>query len=332
MLGTSRASQYAGWWAQEPSVAITTSSVLADTVYQQPNFSLDVNNTNISWNTVADGNYNLTGYTGLTGFNNARATYFITAYLTWPTVGISTSDFVSMNINNQIVDNSTFVYYNAQVALSNSNTTMYVTPGFPGGFTNLNMPGSYTQYMNRWLTFVWCSSETAASYSSWSNPSGTGNYCRTAVYDTELGTLISKLDYRQTWTAPVYANFPTTCPANTDGSYGMLTNGYGSGTTTEYRYNLGGAWGAFGTMFDPLSSTDTTWLTTRPNATIGTGKAWYNIQLTNYATDGIPKTYVNTSGMDLYSQTNNYMIKNQGYNTTDWTQAYNSTLFPKDSS
>jgi len=185
--------------------------------------------------------------------------------------------------------------------------------------------------MNRWLTVVWSSSETASSYTSWSDPSGTGAYCRTAVFDTEFGTLLSKSDFRTTWAYPALGSFPTTLPANISGSYGLFSGGFGSGSNPDY-YNtrFSNYWTAFGTMFDPLTTTNTSWRTTRPSATIDTGVAWQNLQLTNFELAS-GQYYVTTQGQDLYSETNDRAAKTGGWDSTAWTNNYSDTITTKDS-
>ena len=340
MLGAARASEYAGWWSgSNPSVTFTTTSDLAYTNFQTPSFSIltGVGGSPAGgWDIVGTGNYNLTGYTALTNYNVQRSTQLFTCYIEWPTSGIPSSAFVGYTLANELEDNGSPLYYNPTLGLTNSNTQLKIGLGVPGGGQDLTLSGGYAQYMNRWLTFVWSSSETQSSYTNWSLASGGGSsgaYCRTAVFDTELGTLIDKRDFRNTWSYPALGSFPTTTPANNSGSYGLASNGFGSGPDsggTYYNVRFSNWWLSIGTMFDPLTTTNTTWRTTRPSGTIDTGVAWQNLQLTNYEFVSPGTYYVTTQGQDLYSQTNNRAAKDTGWGSSDWTTAYSDTLITKD--
>lgn len=335
MLGAARASQYAGWWSSgPPSVTFTADGNLAYTNAQTPSYSLlsGVGGSPAnSFDIVSDGNYNLTGYTSLSNYNVQRSTLVFTVYLTWPTSGIGSSVNVSYTQYNELKDNGTILYYNPTVALTNSNTQLSITAAVPGGGTTITLPGGYAQYMNRWLTIVWSSSETQNSFTNWTSLSTSGAYCRTAVFDTEFGTLLSKADYRSTWAYPALGSFPTTLPANNSGSYGLFSGGFGSGSDPNY-YNarFSNVWTAFGTMFDPLTTTNTSWRTTRPSSTIDTGVAWQNLQLTNFTTAS-GQYYINAQGQDLFSQTSGYAAKTGGWSSTEWTNNYSDTIITKDS-
>lgn len=342
MLGAARASEYAGWWSGgNPSVTFTTTSDLAYTNFQTPSFSLlsGVGSSPAgSWNIIGTGNYDLTGYTTLTNYNVQRSTIIFTCYIPWPTSGIPSAAFVGYTLANELEDNSSVLYYNPILSLTNSNTNLQITQGVPGGNQTLTLSGGYAQYMNRWLTIVCSSSETQNSYTSWDLASGGGSsgaYCRTAVFDTELGTLIDKRDFRNTWSYPALGSFPTTTPANTSsGAYGLDSNAFGSGPDsggTYYNVRFSNFWLSIGTMFDPLTTTNTTWRTTRPSGTIDTGVAWQNLQLTNYEFVSPGTYYVTTQGQDLYSQANNRAAKTDGWSGTQWTNNYSDTLITKDS-
>lgn len=335
MLGIGRASQYAGWWSSgSPKVTFTSSSNLAYTNSQTPSYSLltGVGGSPAgSWDIVTSGNYNLTGYTSLSEFNNARSTIVGTIYLDWPTSGIGSSDFVSYSFFNQLQDNGSVLYYNPQIQLINSNTQLQIGQAVPGAGQNLVLTGSYADYVGRWLTIVWSSSETSSSYTNWAG-TGSGSYsCRTAVFDTEFGVLLGKKDYLYTFTTPTIANWPSTTPADNPGTYGYFAGGFGSGSSpTYYNTRLSNFWTSFGTMFDPLTTTNTSWRTTRPSATIGTAVAWQNLQLTDYQTD-TSLYYVTAQGMDLYTQATDKAAKSSGWTSTEWTNDYSSTITTKDS-
>jgi hypothetical protein len=80
-------------------------------------------------------------------------------------------------------------------------------------------------------------------------------------------------------------------------------------------------------MFDPLTTTNTSWRTTRPSSTIDTAVAWQNLQLTDYEqVSGSPNTYyVTTQGQDRYSQADDRAAKNNGWDQTQWDNQYSDT-------
>jgi hypothetical protein len=340
MLGIGRASEYAGWWNQgnkPATVVLTGSSALRYTNAQTPSYSLltGVGGSPAGqWQVQSEGNYNITGYTGLTGYNANRATVVATVYLDWPTSGIPSSAFVAYNVNLEIKQSATQTeYYSPSIRLSNSNTQFSVDSLLSGYATIL--PGSYTQYVGKWLTFVWTMSETQSSFTNWSTQQGSsGNYVRTAIYDSLTGALIQKYDFRGIPNFPTDLSvWPNSVPTATyQGDTAVLTTGYGSGPDvngTYYNTRLNTVWWSIGTMFDPLTTTNTSWRTTRPSATIDTGKAWLNLQLTNYIVDDTGQYAITDSGMGLFSATNNVVVKgpyNSGnnYSADDWA-AYQST-------
>jgi hypothetical protein len=153
------------------------------------------------------------------------------------------------------------------------------------------------------------------------------------------GELLGKQDFRGTYDYPNFATVPNTFPAGSDfgaNTQYMQTNCFGSGSEARpYRYRLANWWLAIGTMWDPLTATDTSWRTNRPSRDIGTARAWYNIQMTDYLTRSDPTNYfIKTSGMDLYSQASNHMNQTgmsgstpQGYDTSTWATVYSDTIY-----
>jgi hypothetical protein len=334
-----RASEYAGWWGGGSLIVnISSESSVAYELYQQPSFSVLAGvggSTAGDWSIQSNGTFDLTGITGFTDYNAARFTQVYTVYPTWPTSGIGSGDYVSIGWYNEVNDNSSLLFYNPSLQLTDSNTTLTIQGGGnqgQGGF--LTLPGSYTLYMNRWLTYVCSRSETKSTFANWTGSSSTGSvYTRTALYDTETGERLGMTDqvYGST-TVPDLGSFTNPLPANNSGSYGISVGGFGSGTNpTFYDSRLGAQWFSLGTCFDPESVTNRTWLTTRPDATIGTARAWYNIQMGNFKTLG-SNYYVETTGQDLYSQADDVMVKNNGYDSTTWTNNYSNTIFPRSKS
>ena len=332
-----QASQWAGWWSGgSPQVTFTTASDLSYTNKQTPSFSLSVGVGNsptgqLDINTT--GSYNITGLSSQPGFNTARTTQVVTTRIEWPTVGLGSTAFIGGFVSCNMKQAGTVLDYGVGWFLSNSNTQLNFFTNIPSN-TGLALPGSYTQYMNRWLTTVWSTSETAASFANWSNPVGSGNYARMAVFDSETGELIAKVDFRGTAATANWSTWPNTVPANHTGSYGAVIQSYGTSNTPNfYNSRISNIWVSFGTMFDPLTTTDTSWRLTRPSATIDTARAWLNLQMTNYVQVG-SNYFVLTTGQDLYSAANNYVAGTpSGFNTWDtaeWAAAFSDTITTKD--
>ncbi len=332
-----QASQSAGWWGSgDPTVTFLTASDLSYTNQQTPSFSLSVGVGNAptgQLNINTTGNYDITGLAGQAGFNAARNTTVVTTYIEWPTVGLGSAGFVGGSLNCNMKQAGTVFDYSAGWFLSNSNTQLTFFGYIPSNF-GLTLPGGYAQYMGRWLTTVWSTSETAASFARWSEPGGSGNCGRMAVFDSETGELLGKVDFRGTAATANWSTWPNTVPANTAGSYGALIESYGTGASpTFYNSRLSNVWMSFGSMFDPLTTTDSSWRLTRPAAVIDTGRAWLNLQMTNYVQVG-SDYFVLTSGQDLYSAANNYVAGTPGgfntWNTTEWAAAFSNTITTKD--
>lgn len=337
MLGAARASQYAGWWSNRPpAVTFEAAGELSYENRQTPSYSLSVGvggDPAGSLDINTNGNYNLTDYSTNTGFNNERFTLVATIRTEWPTAGIPSEDFVGWGWYNEFSDNGTQRFLNPQVKLNPGNTQLQIEA--PVNTVTFAVPGSYADYMDRWLTVVWCSSETSSSYTNWVPPAfGSGSYMRMVMFDTVTGELLFKQDFRTSWVTASIENFPATTPANATGNdYGLSSGSNGSGTDPDfYNTRVSNMWASFGTMFDPLTTTDTSWRTTRPSAVIDTGVAWYNLQTAEYEfVTGSPDLYyVTTPGMDLYSETNNRMARTSGWDSTAWTAAYSDTIITTD--
>ena len=331
MLGIGRASEYAGWWTgnRPASVTFTGAGALRYTNQQTPSYSIltGVGGSPAGQMQVAsEGSYNITGYTGLTGYNANRATIVATLYADWPTSGIPSGAFVAYNVNLEIKQSATQTeYYSPSIQLGNSNTNFQLN-SLLGGYS-ATLPGSYTQYVGKWLTCVWTMSETQSSFTSFSNQQGSsGNYVRTAVYDTQTGALIYKYDFRGSPNFPTDLSvWPNTVPTATfQGDTAVFTGCYGSGPDsggTYYNTRVNNLWWSIGTMFDPLTTTNTSWRTTRPSATIDTGKAWLNLQMTDYVVDSNGQYIVTASGQDLFSNTNNAVVRGNYNSGNNWTAA-----------
>jgi hypothetical protein len=336
MLGIARHSQLAGWGGGPLKIAYDNTSVFLPTQAQTPDYSWRMNGSDRNWNINNTGQINLTGYTSLTGYHRWKYTAFVHIYL--PSTGNDPYDDLQPNeYYGQPFDTNYYDYaqnpnnsFNHSLVINtNANTEFRIDFGYEtGGPPQVVLPGSYTNYLDRWLTVVSCRSNSKTDYTNWAGGPefGTNSYMRNAVYDTLTGALIAKADQNQSaqFTAsPDPATLPTTLNCNGNnwetGTIGFGVQGFAGNFTEPV---LGGWWCAYGTMFDPLTSTDRSWLTKRPNSQIGTAVAWINAQYTNEVNIG-GNYSVRQSDSDLYSQADNRLTKTYaGQWTTGWTNNY----------
>ena len=351
MLGMARASEYAGWWNQGGGpivIDIPVVTTVSQAAYQTPVFSWNAGNFGTSGGFQIPYNsgtpaLNVSGYDSLSGFNSVKQTFVCTWQPKWDT-GLTSAD----QKFKFFIDNNTTPAYDQAIYASISSGSMRISAGSiqgsggPGDGTTL--PGVYSDYINTWLTVVWCQSNATADYSDWAG-TGTGTcYTRLAVYNTQTGALIKKSDL--TGSAGSFPNIGSmiTNSGGTvylDGSQNYNVGWDWAPADATYQNVLAQGWISLGTMFDPvgIKSTDSTWLTTRPNNTIGGGKAWLNYQFTNYENFSSGSTYylTDTSGGDLLtSSTNNRQAQLAPYGgnpTSDqFTYSYSTTNIPKDTS
>jgi hypothetical protein len=296
-----------------------------------------MNGSDRNWDVNSTGQINLTGYTSLTGYHRWKYTAFVHIYL--PSTGNDNYSVLEANQYYGQPWNSSYYDYaqrtqsgmnHSLVINTNPNTEFRIDFGYEtGGPPNVVLPGSYTNYLDRWFTVVSCRSNSVSDFSSWqpvNQQFGTVSYMRTALYDTLTGVLIVKKDQFQSaqfTSSPDPATLPTTLNLNNNnwesGTIGMQVQGFGGGFKEPV---LGGFWCGYGTMFDPLTTTDRSWLTKRPNSQIDTAVAWINGQYTNEVAVG-GNDAVRQSDSDLYSQADNALTKTYGGQwTTGWTNNY----------
>ena len=338
MLGLARASEYAGWWSGGAIVIdIDVATAVSQAAYQTPSFSWQTQATTLqsdqlSYNGNATARIDLTGYSSLTDYNRYRFTNMSSIYLNWPS-GLSDGYYGTQSIG--VFDagsvNNFAPTWTVNIVSGQLQFGWYAF----GGGTTTTLPGAYTDWTSKWLTIVFSCAETDSVYTNW-NPTNTGSgYYRVAVYDTQAATLINKTDYRTSLpNAPDYSTMATSLPVTTN----TATDGTNwTIAANSETFNTANFWYCFGTMWDPLSviSTDTTWLTTRPNQTIGTGVAWANISYTDLVNYSGLYYGIKRTNSDRYSQAQDAeMVGGTGYFWTaaTVTQSQNTTNIPKDTS
>ena len=342
MLGVALTAQRAGWQPSGPSnvnitVSMTNSSTLGYGIEQTPSFSWSNNDdygTDTGYTTrMALGDMDLTGYTSVTGYDNNRWTFVITFAIDFP-VGLTTNQGAKWD--GRFRGNSGDGDFTGNFAWVCTDT----------GKLGLNMPGvnsvglpeAYGNYNGRWLTMVASNSNTAASYSNWSAGSSGNYFQRLAVYETGTGSLLGKTDYVDTGRAGGFplnfanwiGNAANTISTDRNDSFSYSINGL-TGSEANCHISWTNFWFSFGTMFDPLTESDTSWRTTRPSQQIGNAQAWFNGQFTDFGNAANYVTaWTTVSSDDLYTDPDDkqmQLIRFDG-NSTIWNNNYSTTNVP----
>jgi hypothetical protein len=291
MLGAARASEYAGWWSAGNISATANLTSVSSINYARkitPTYSylMEINSaeTPVGYNTTLFGTstqyIDITGLTGFTGYNNLNGTVVQHFYLPWSgKTGAATNGQLRFDIKQSGSLRSTVI----NTGQNGGSGKLDVSVDYSGGGMTLDTPDSFTTYNDRWLTVVFSTSNTASNFSSWSSSSGSGNvYARIALYDTQAGTLIAKRDQRLGEPGWDLSTLPANLTFNPDVD-SIQIFGYPGGTfANDNDYRIQNIWLTLGTMFDPLTTTDTTWLTSNPNKQIGNAVAWFNSQFNDY--------------------------------------------------
>ena len=349
MLGLGRASQYAGWWnAGGPVVIdIPVATAVSQAAYQTPVFSWNAGIFNTSGGFQVPGSsgtpaLNVSGYDSLSGFNSVKQTFVCTWQPKWDTGLTSAGLQWRFSINNNTTPD-----YDQGIQASINSGKMRISAGSISGSGGpsdvMDLAGVYSDYIDDWLTVVWCQSNSSSDYTAWTG-TGTGTvYTRLAVYNTQTGALIKKSDVAQSAGAfPDIGSMIT----NSGGTVGLGSGTYSvewdwSQADATYENVLAQSWISLGTMFDPESvkATNSTWLTTRPSATIGGGKAWLNWQFTEYENFSSGTRYYLTDTSDdlLTGSTNDRQASMAPYGgtpsaTDQFNFGYSTTNIPKDTS
>jgi hypothetical protein len=344
MLGVALNAQRAGWGEQPFQVNITTDTTITQALYQTPSFSW-LNNEDYppsvnNFSRWEYGNIDTAGYADLAGYNNNRWTWLITFRLNLP-AGLTSNQGVKIDTKFTGSDGN-FTTNWAWVHGYGTPVRLQINCPFSGG---IEMPASgYDAYNDQWLTAVSISSNTSASYTNWSG-TGTGAYYqRTAVFDTETGALISKSDIA---TNTRNLGFPTnlatwmSSAGNVVSTDRSVTYSYSIAGLTDSQANcdirITNYWVSVGTMFDPLTETDTSWLTTRPSETIGNAQAWFNGVFTQAGnTAGYDAAWGEPSDADRWTAATTdrqiRLLEAATGNSTVYNDKYSSTIIPKDQS
>lgn len=330
-LGIARNGQTAGWSGGPPSVDFTVNADVGYAVYDTPVYSFARNTTDRN-GSIKDGTYNLTGLGSISGYNNARWTVLLNVYLPWPS-GLADDFYGQPGGAEVVIGGGSPVYIYTSVSISGG--ALVFTSGSSGFSIQCTLPGAYTTYTNRWLTVVFSNSETATTFASWAPtglPSGLAAG-RVAVYDSETRALINKQDAYSIATYPAWSTLPaTTTTSQASGSNYINFQTFG-GLGQELRQTQLAMW--IGSTWDSVTNSsatsDTSWLATRPTATLGNsgaGTALFNIVYSDYGISG--SDYFATEHFnDLFVPdvaTQAFKLTNGG--STAFTAGYDNTIYP----
>ena len=272
MLGLGRASEYAGWWNTGlKKISFTGTSAMTKTVQQSPSYSLTsdqagsgvtftgVNADTFSGVTVAAGAVNTTGLTGFTGYNASRLTIVHSFYLPWASGLTSISG--SLNVCNLEYTSSSAYYFGQNVQISSGGVLSFSNTSFGSPLT---LSGSYTNYTNKWLTFVTSAAETSSVFQNWTGGTQGSNTVayRNALYNSLTGQLIASVDF---WATPTNLPMPLGSIGNSvpmfissaSGPYPSLSIVLSNPSNTSTTITHGVLWYTLGQMFDPFQTTDT---------------------------------------------------------------------------
>jgi hypothetical protein len=335
MLGIARASEYAGWWTAKLSqVAFSSTSTLTPTIRRVNSYSYatrDANSGQFGISGISPtGSLNLASLTGYTGYNQLRSVnvaHFYPNSSTWTGYGNGTYSTVRQQFTNSAGTTANQFDINLQV----SGTNLIIN-----GYNNAyQLPSAVSTYYNKWMTVVVATAETSSVFTSWSGPTVTDMALRIAVYNTLTGALIGKSDAAVSssqmpgnW-ATQYGTTLSVAQSFAANSYYYFCYGIGADTDTNNPLTpIGGLWFCWGTMFDPLSATDTSWRTAAPANQIGNAIPFLQSQFTGYNTTGSPASaaYNNSpAGISLYSQSaNTNWYSSPG--STNLAQMYSNTI------
>jgi hypothetical protein len=220
------------------------------------------------------------------------------------------------------------------IALQVTGTSLAVQ-GYGVSYT---LPAAVSTYYDAWMTVVISTAETESVFTSWSGGTITDMGLRIAVYNTQTGAFIGKLDQAVSssnmpgnW-ATEYGTTLTVAQSFAANSYYYFC--YGIGTQTDVNNAVtpvGGLWFCWGTMFDPLSATNTSWRTAAPASQIGNAIPFLQSQFTGFNPPAVPgafATYFNTSpaNVSLYSQSTNTDWQSSPITTANANEMYSDTI------
>lgn len=265
MLGLARASQYAGWWANQGVVtADMTLNFTVDTpqaALVSPRYYADFTgvdaaiNNNFSADVGGAGTKNI----DMTGVNNTPkkniCAYTIKVGTDWMTTAGTSGYFPGFTWFHGFNNNGTDTFFSAAASKFNGD---YIFGQGASGARVVLTTSQMANYRNRWLGVIVCGSNSSSDFANWTGGSDTANtqYAQRALLiDIVDGTIIGQddrwnnqtfntVDLTQQWTFGYLAG------TYYDNSFGYFDNDI----TLYYRdqIQVGSHWFAIGDMVDPV--------------------------------------------------------------------------------
>lgn len=352
MLGLGRASQYAGWWSSGVAPAVVTMNSVSTLNYkltQSPAFSILGSKDD---DTLPSFELEPTGLSDLALLpvynDNKGWTIATTFYLDWDVSQVNSGGNRVYGFFHQVkfvqgasYPSTDFNAINcfAQISSGNLYLTSRMESQASGIFRNFTaLPGSWELYNQRWMTLIYSSSNTPASFSNYTGGSVGAYNTRSCLYDTQTGVNLQTLDLSFSASFPGMTDWtyqsgsPPELPANLSASDGFQTTSSApaAGSTPYQKNRIGMMWGTFGSAFDPAVLPNTGILTNRPPKVLGNSTACYNIPFADYvAGSGADPYYIANSGQDVFASANDRTLPfTFDGNATQFGDTYSSTIIP----
>jgi hypothetical protein len=356
MLGVALNAQRAGWGTGAPAANFVGISKLGYENRQTPSFSYLVGVNRPSWNVQEDAQANIANAAVTDNKGFAIATTF---YMDWNEATVDPQDPNTIYgfLHECVIKTATTSGNRIESFLQLRDGRLNITNRFETSNTiqriTKDLPGTWQDYNQRWLTLIFASSEDPGIYTNYApvdnnlvpitgNTSGRWN-TRSGLYDTETGELIQQLD----WCPPTDFAFPGLAdwpmqsgdylpvPFNLNtGDWGIRVQGSINAflEPAPQPYRLANVWGSLGRGFDPAQYSANV-RTTRPSSQIGDAVAWYNIQFADYVTgSGSTPYYIPVVSSTSVMSSNNSRAWDltDGNNADQFNAGYSNTIIPRD--
>jgi len=343
LLGAARTAQLSNFWSSGlKSISFSSTSAVTDVIERPTGYSWATRDANSgSFNNAfisPAASIDISPITGYSTYNYLRSTQVMTFYCdstTWS--GWATPNFNMSTVRTTFVNtDAAECSNNLNVGLSGGQFTVngsFVSGSAQSNGISLSTPSNY---YDRFLTAVLSTAETSSVYTSWTGSTGTGVALRLALYNTQTGVLIAKSDNWNNNTTDLgridwATKFGSTLAVNQSFTANTaFVNGFGTGSDTDTGNPLtryGCYWLCFGTMFDPLQETNTSWLTNAPARQIGNAQVMIQSQFTQYDDAGSNNYYnISPAGVSLYSQADNRDWRSSPNNNASAADMYSATI------
>jgi hypothetical protein len=346
-LGANRTALIAGWGPQGPDyrASVTFPMVMdLDATGVMPKYSVQRDSADSA---ITNTNF-FDGWPAATIDNAGKASwnrYSMTSIYTlrfptdwfsdiWPTGGSNTCQS-----NDWREDSASSTFSDAWSIGQDSSGIVTFSYSGSGVFTNTNIsgsPGTVTaaSLEDRWLSIIFVRGPRT-SFSNYDAAQGTDTYgCRVYIRDAETGELLYARDMGS------FSGWSTDPPNITTYSGTITASDNNSTTTLDWRcdqWSVGSSgsytgsvdhaqvWLAPGVLVDPATNSE--WISNGISSTIAGQTAWIHGTFTEVSSTGaFGFTYISTSGTDLASQANDYILVAGGGGAAQF--PFTNTIYP----